>query len=64
MVSSLFPLNNIMNINEQYLSDITIQQPNITICSKCMKTALGLYDECPHCQSNLVSHYQEKKKII
>ena len=55
--------NNIMNINEQYLSDITIQQPNITICSKCMKTALGLYDECPYCGSQYVSQYDEKKAV-
>lgn len=53
----------IMNKDEQYLSDIIIQQPNITICSKCLKTSLGLYDECPYCGSIYVSQYDQKKAV-
>lgn len=55
--------SNVENVYNSYTNQITLQNPNITICSNCFKTSLGLYDECPHCQSNLVSHYKEKKDV-
>ncbi len=53
----------INNIYEEYISTINIQQPNITICSHCLKTSLGAYDQCPYCGSEYVSHYNEKKAV-
>lgn len=55
--------NNVENVYDSYVNQITLQNPNITICSNCLKTSLGLYDYCPHCQSSLVSHYKEKKDV-
>ena len=55
--------SSITNISEDFSTDIIIKQPNITICSNCFKTSLGLYDTCPYCDSELVSHYDEKKKV-
>ena len=55
--------NQIRNVYEEYVSRISIQQPNITICSNCMKTTLGYYDKCPHCSSEYVLHYNEKKAV-
>lgn len=52
----------IRNINKRYTPTITITQPNITICSNCLRTNLGYYDECPDCGSELVVHYKEKQK--
>lgn len=54
--------NEIMNINKRYYPTLTIKEPNITICSKCLKTTLGYYDKCPHCNSKDVVHYKEKQK--
>ena len=53
----------ITNVYEDYVNTISIQQPNITICSSCLKTSLGYYDQCPYCESDLVSHYNEKKSV-
>lgn len=53
--------NNITNVNREYISTLTIQQPNITICSSCLKTSLGYYDTCPHCGSTDISHTDEKQ---
>ena len=53
--------NNITNVNKSYVSTLTIQQPNITICSSCLKTSLGYYDACPYCNSTDVSHTDEKQ---
>lgn len=61
--SKIYYPSSISNVSEDFSTDITIQQPNITICSKCMKTSLGLFDSCPHCGSYLVSHYDEKKSV-
>lgn len=55
--------NRITNVYEEYVSHISIQQPNITICSNCLKTTLGYYDECPHCNSEYVLHYNDKKAV-
>lgn len=55
--------SSITSIGEDFATNIVIKQPNITICSNCLKTSLGLYDTCPHCGSDLISHYDEKKKI-
>lgn len=53
----------VSNVNNEYISNLIIQQPNISICSNCLKTSLGLYDECPFCHSNNISHYDEKKAV-
>lgn len=55
--------NNIANVYEEYIGHINIQQPNITICSNCLKTSLGHYDKCPYCNSEYVSHEHEKKGV-
>lgn len=53
----------VSNVDESFITNITIQEPNITICSDCMRTSLGLYDECQYCGSTMVSHYDEKKAV-
>ena len=55
--------SNVENVHNSYVNQISLQQQNITICSDCFRTTLGLYDKCPHCESELVSHYQEKKDV-
>jgi len=55
--------NNITNVNQTFISALNIQQPNITICGNCLRTSLGYYDECPYCNSNKVSHSDEKEAI-
>ena len=54
---------NVNNVDDSFITNIKIQQPNITICSDCMKTSLGLYDTCQYCGSEMVSHYEEKKAV-
>ncbi len=61
--SKIYYPSSIANVSEDFSTNIVIQQPNITICSKCMKTSLGLFDYCPHCGSVLVTHYDEKKQV-
>ena len=61
--SKIYYPSSIGNVSEDFSTNIKIQQPNITICSKCMKTSLGLFDYCPHCGSVLVTHYDEKKQV-
>ena len=55
--------NYIANVNTDYSNSITLQQPNISICSTCLHTSLGLFDECPHCGSENISQYNEKKDV-
>ena len=55
--------NKITNVYEEYVSRINIQQPNITICSDCLKTSLGHYDKCPYCDSEHTTHYHDKKAV-
>ncbi len=67
---SYMPLDNISrktyyptqinNINQEFLTTLSISQPNITICAHCLKTTLGYYDTCPYCGSTEISHYDEK----
>lgn len=61
-VKTYYP-NKIANVYEEYISNINIQQPNITICSNCLKTSLGYYDKCPYCDSEYVTHHNEKKAV-
>ena len=55
--------NQVNNVNDEYINDIIIQQPNISICSDCLKTGLGIYDVCPYCGSTNVVNYDEKKAV-
>lgn len=55
--------SSITNVYEDFSTHIIVKQPNITICSNCLKTSLGLYDVCPYCDSELISHYDEKKQV-
>ena len=55
--------NNITNVNQDFISTLSIQQPNITVCGDCLHTSLGYYDKCPLCNSNKVSHSDEKEAI-
>lgn len=59
----IYTPHHIDNVIHEYNSTINIQQPNITICSNCMKTSLGYYDKCPHCSSELVTHQKEKEDV-
>ena len=52
--------SNITNVNQKFLTTINVEQNNMTICSKCLKTSLGYYDHCPYCNSDAVRHYAEK----
>ena len=52
----------IKNINKRYYPTLIVEEPNITICSKCLRTSLGYYDNCPYCDSENVVHYNEKQK--
>ena len=51
------------NTTKDLLSTYVIKQPNITICTKCLKTALGYYDKCPYCQSTEVSHEHKTQSV-
>lgn len=55
--------NYVGNVSQEYNATIGIQQPNITLCSNCLKTSLGYYDKCPHCSSDLVTHEKEKMDV-
>lgn len=63
MAQQLYYPNRVTNVTEDYTNSIVLQQPNITICSNCLHTALGLYDECPYCGSEQVSQYDNKKAV-
>lgn len=66
---SILPENNISrkiyypskieNEKQELLTNIIIEEPNITICADCLKTSLGYYDTCPHCHSNNISHHNK-----
>ena len=60
---SLHYPTNIVNINQEFLSNIIVQQPNISLCNNCLTTQLGYYDECPVCHSYDISHHHDKKAI-
>lgn len=47
------------NVNQEFITTINVEEPNMTICSKCLKTSLGYYESCPHCGSSIVSHHEE-----
>jgi len=55
--------NQVTNVNEKYSTEIIVQQPNISICSACLKTSLGIYDTCPYCGSTKISAYDNKKAV-
>lgn len=50
----------ITNAAQEFLATMQLEIPNITMCSNCLKTSLGYYDECPHCNSTNVYHTNEK----
>lgn len=50
----------ITNAAQEFLATMQLEQPNITMCSNCLTTNLGYYDECPTCQSSNVYHTDEK----
>ncbi|MBO5476303.1 MAG: hypothetical protein J6A15_00930 [Clostridia bacterium] len=52
--------NNITNVTQEFLATMQLEQPNFTMCSNCLKTSLGYYDECPYCDSTHVYHTNEK----
>ena len=49
----------IENEKQDLLTNVIIEQPNITICSDCLKTSLGYFNECPHCDSSNITHHNE-----
>lgn len=51
------------NKTQNFLTNIDIEQENITICSNCLHTSLGYYKECPECGSEYVQHSNEKKPV-
>ena len=50
----------ITNETQEFLATIQLEQPNMTMCSECMQTSLGYYEECQHCGSTSVYHANEK----
>ena len=52
--------SSITNVAQEFLATMQIEQPNFTMCSNCLKTTLGYYDECPYCNSQNVYHTDEK----
>ena len=51
----------ITNSAQEFLANITLEQENMTICSNCLKTALGYHNTCPYCESSYVRHSNEKQ---
>lgn len=50
----------ITNAAQEFLATMQLEIPNLTMCSNCLKTSLGYYDECPYCNSHNVYHTNEK----
>lgn len=55
--------NSVSNTTKDLATTYVIHQPNITICSTCLKTSLGYYDKCPHCDSKDVSHMHKTEPV-
>ena len=51
----------ITNSAQEFLANITLEQENMTICSNCLKTALGYHNTCPYCESSYVRHSNKKQ---
>ena len=52
--------SSVTNVNQEFIANMEIEQDNITICSRCLKTSLGYHDTCPYCESEYVQHTNEK----
>jgi len=63
VVKKIYMPHHIDNVIQEYNSTVSIQQPNITICSECLKTSLGYYNKCPYCSSESVTHQKEKQDV-
>lgn len=50
----------VTSVAQEFLRTFQLEQPNITICSTCLQTSLGYYEECQHCGSSYVYHSNEK----
>ena len=61
--SKFYYPQSITNPTKDLLTNYVIKQPNITICTECLKTALGYYDKCPYCQSQEVSHSHKTEAV-
>lgn len=61
--SKIYYPQSISNTTKDLLTTYVIGQPNITICTKCLRTTLGYHDKCPHCNSTDVSHQNEVQPV-
>ena len=60
IASKIYYPSQVTNATQEFLATMQLELPNITMCSNCLKTSLGYYDECPHCNSTNVYHTNEK----
>lgn len=60
IANKIYYPHKVSNTKQDINGNITIQQPNVTICGDCLKTALGCHEHCPYCNSQNISHYDEK----
>ena len=61
--SKIYYPQNISNTTKDLVTKYIISQPNITICTECLSTFLGYYDECPHCKSFNVHHEHKVQPV-
>lgn len=50
----------VSNVNQDFITTFDLEQENMTICSKCLKTSLGYHDTCQYCGSQYVTHADNK----
>ena len=53
-------IKNIHNIDT--VPKLRLQIKGFTICSDCLHTTLGYYDECPYCHSDKTTHFKEQQE--
>lgn len=62
-ISSLSYPNIIKNVYRiDNIPTLSLQIQGITLCSNCLHTSLGYYDNCPYCHSDQVTHFKEKQE--
>lgn len=52
--------SSISNVSQDFITTFDLEQENITICSKCLKTSLGYHETCPYCGSGYVTYSNKK----
>lgn len=63
MISDISYPNSIYNTYQiDNTPTFSLSIKGITICSNCLHTSLGYYDNCPYCKSNQVTHFEEQQE--